>query len=207
MSTARRRWPRAVAAGALLAVLAACSDDGRLQPLPPGGAILAFGNSLTYGIGAREGESYPEVLAGLTGRTVVRAGVPGEVTADGLRRLPGVLDRERPALVILCHGGNDILRKRPLEQAAANLREMIRLSRESGAQVVMLGVPRFGLFLNTAEFYTEVADSEGVPIEADALPDILSDNDLKSDAVHPNAAGYARLAQAIDGFLRAQGAL
>ena len=207
MSTARRRWPHVVAAGALLVVLAACSDAGRLQPLPPGGAILAFGNSLTYGIGAREGESYPEVLAGLTGRTVVRAGVPGEVTADGLRRLPGVLDRERPALVILCHGGNDILRKRPLEQAAANLREMIRLTRESGAQVVMLGVPRFGLFLNTAEFYTEVADSEGVPIEADALPDILSDNDLKSDAVHPNAAGYARLAQAIDGFLRAQGAL
>ena len=207
MSTARRRWPHVVAAGALLVVLAACSDAGRLQPLPPGGAILAFGNSLTYGIGAREGESYPEVLAGLTGRTVVRAGVPGEVSADGLRRLPGVLDRERPALVILCHGGNDILRKRPLEQAAANLREMIRLTRESGAQVVMLGVPRFGLFLNTAEFYTEVADSEGVPIEADALPDILSDNDLKSDAVHPNAAGYARLAQAIDGFLRAQGAL
>ena len=207
MPTARRRWPHVVAAGGLLVLLAACSDAGRLQPLPPGGVILAFGNSLTYGTGARDGESYPELLAGLTGRTVVRAGVPGEVTADGLRRLRGVLDRERPALVILCHGGNDILRKRPLEQAAANLREMIRLIRDSGAQVVMLGVPRFGLFLDTAEFYTEVAESEGVPIEADALPDVLSDNDLKSDAVHPNAAGYARLAQAIDGFLRAQGAL
>jgi len=201
-----RRVAQFLAAAVLLAA-AGCADEGALQPLAPGGVILAFGDSLTYGTGAREGESYPEALAGLTGHPVIRSGVPGEVTAQGLRRLPGVLEQELPALVILCHGGNDILRKQPLQQAAANLREMIRLIRASGAQVVMLGVPRFGLFLNTAELYTEVAESEGVPIEADALPDILSDNDLKSDTVHPNAAGYARLARAIDTFLRAQGAL
>jgi len=198
---------RLVIAGALALALAACSDDAGLEPLPPDGVILAFGDSITYGTGAGEGESYPEVLAGLTGRRVVGAGVPGEVSAEGLRRLPGVLAGERPALVILCHGGNDILRKRPLEQAAANLREMIRLIRASGAQVVMLGVPRFGLFLETARFYTEVAASEGVPIEDEALPEILSDNDLKSDTVHPNAAGYARLARAVDALLRARGAL
>jgi lysophospholipase L1-like esterase len=188
-------------------LLAACGGGEGLEPLPPGGVIVAFGDSLTYGSGAREGESYPEVLAGLTGHRVVRAGVPGEVTAEGLRRLPRVLERERPALVILCHGGNDILRKQPLDRAAANLREMIRLARAAGAQVVLLAVPRFGLFLRAADFYAEVAGAEGVPLEEDALPEILADNALKSDPVHPNAAGYARLARAVDAFLRNQGAL
>jgi lysophospholipase L1-like esterase len=194
-------------AGALTLLVAACGGGDGLEPLPPGGVILAFGDSLTYGSGAREGESYPEVLAALTGHPVVRAGVPGEVTAQGLRRLPGVLERERPALVILCHGGNDILRKGPLDGAADNLRQMVRLARAAGAQVVLLGVPRFGLFLEAADFYAEVAAAEGVPLEEDALPEILADNGLKADPVHPNAAGYARLARAVDAFLRDQGAL
>jgi acyl-CoA thioesterase-1 len=188
-------------------LLAACGGEPDLAPLPAGAVILAFGDSITHGTGARDGESYPEVLARRTGRTVVNAGVPGEITAQGLRRLPGVLGEVRPALVILCHGGNDILRKRPPGEAARNLREMIRLSRAAGAQVVLLGVPRFGLLLDSADFYREVAAQEGVPLEADILPDVLSDNALKSDAVHPNAAGYERLAQAVEALLRERGAL
>ncbi len=207
LSAGARPAARMLAAAALAALLAACDDGPRLAPLPPGGVILAFGDSITHGTGAREGESYPDVLAVLTGRTVVNAGVPGEVTAGGLRRLPGVLEQVRPALVVLCHGGNDILRRHDLAQAAENLKQMIALARAAGAQVVLLGVPRFGLILDTAEFYDAVASEMEVPMEADVLPEVLSDNALKADAVHPNAAGYARLAQAIQIMLRERGAL
>ncbi|MFT5394701.1 MAG: acyl-CoA thioesterase-1, partial [Gammaproteobacteria bacterium] len=140
-------------------------------------------------------------------RSVVNAGVPGEVTSKGLSRLADELEESKPALVVLCHGGNDILRKLPHAQAAENLREMIRMIRATGAEVVMLGVPKFGLFLDAAPFYAEVAEAEQVPIDVDILADILSDKALKSDTVHPNAAGYAKLATAVATLLREGGAL
>lgn len=202
------RAARRVGAAALAVLaLAGCGGGAELSPLPPGAVILAFGDSLTHGTGAAAGESYPEVLARLTARPVVNAGVPGETTDAGLRRLPGVLEEVRPALVVLCHGGNDILRKQPRDRTSANLREMIRLVRAAGAQVVLVGVPRFSLFLDTAEFYEALADETGVPIESDVLAEVLSDNALKSDQVHPNAAGYARMAAAVKSLLVDRGAL
>jgi acyl-CoA thioesterase-1 len=200
-----RAWLLAAVCATLLA---GCGDEQpSLSALPPDAVILAFGDSLTYGTGAKPGEGYPEVLAASIARTVVNAGVPGETSAGGLRRLPGALAASKPSLVVLCSGGNDILRRLPLTQAAENLRTMIRMIRESGAQVVLLGVPKFGLILDSVPFYAQVAEEEQVPIDTDILADILSDNDLKSDTVHPNAAGYAKLAAAVANLLREGGAL
>jgi lysophospholipase L1-like esterase len=192
----------------LILFLAACGRSGpSLAPLPPDGVILAFGDSLTHGTGAGTGESYPEVLARETGRRGVGAGVPGEVSGEGLRRLPGELERLRPALVVLVHGGNDLLRHRDRQETAANLRNMVRLAREAGAQVVLLGVPAPDLSLSAPPFYREVAEAEGVPADLELLPEILGKRSLKSDAVHPNAAGYRKLAQGVAALLRESGAL
>lgn len=64
---------------------------------------------MTFGTGAAPEESYLAVLERLVGRRVVNEGVPGEITDEGLERLPEVLKREKPTLLILCHGANDLL--------------------------------------------------------------------------------------------------
>ena len=205
MSVSRNPLALSILFGAIL--LAACGSDQTLRPLAADAVILAFGDSLTFGTGAGRSESYPSVLGNLTGRTVVNAGVPGEVSAKGLTRLPGLLERYQPDLVVLIHGGNDMLRRQSRSGTADNLRRMIALARESGADVVLLGVPAPGLILSTASFYEEVAESTGTPIDSNALADVLQYPSNKSDPVHPNGKGYRMLAEAVRALLAENGAL
>jgi acyl-CoA thioesterase-1 len=192
---------------AVLAVTACSGGGGELPKLLPGDVILAFGDSLTFGTGASREESYPTVLSERIGFQVINAGVPGEVSGKGLERLPKVMARVKPKLVILCLGGNDMLRRQDPRRTEENLKQMVRVIRDQGAGVVMLGVPEPGLFLSTADVYERVASELDVPLEDDIVPDLLGDNRYKSDHVHPNAAGYARLAEAVEALLRDKGAL
>ena len=189
-------------------VLAGCGGrTARLSPLPADAAILAFGDSLTFGTGAQPETSYPAVLEKLVGRKVWSAGIPGEVSAAGLARLPSALDYYQPKLLILCHGGNDFLRKLGEQQAAGNLRAMIRLAQQRGIDVVLIGVPKPGLFPSPPDFYANIAKEFGLPYEDAALKTVLRDNELKSDIAHPNAKGYARMAEAVAALLKKSGAV
>ena len=188
----------------LLALLtAACEQPAKLSPLPANAVILAFGDSLTHGNGAPPGQAYPDVLAELLGRTVINAGVPGERSAAGLQRLPQLLARYRPDLVIICHGGNDFLQRLDRKQTAANLAAMVEQVRAAGAEVVLVGVPEPGLFLKPADFYRDLAVREQLPYEERVVSELLSDRTLKSDTIHPNAAGYRRLAEALRDLIEA----
>jgi lysophospholipase L1-like esterase len=175
--------------------------------LPPDATVLAFGDSLTFGTGARDEESYPSQLGALIGRKVVRAGVPGEISEAGLERLPGALDEFAPRLLILCHGGNDFLRKMPREKAAENVRAMIRIAKARGIEVVLLGTPEPGFTVSPPPFYAEISKEFGIPYEGDVLGKVLSDKSLKSDLVHPNAQGYRRIAERVAELLRKAGAV
>lgn len=186
----------------LLLLLTGCGGQQHsIGQIPTDGTILAFGDSLTYGTGVSREESYPSVLQQLSGRQVINAGVPGEVTAQGVKRLPDLLGKHSPDLLILIHGGNDMLRKKNLDMATNNLRTMILIAQERNIPVIMLAVPNPTLILSPAKFYEDLADSMGVPIEVDAISDILQYPSNKSDAIHPNAAGYRMMAKSIHQLL------
>lgn len=187
--------------------LSGCSKVPELNPLPEDGIILAFGDSLTYGTGVKKDNSYPSHLARLINRKVINAGIPGELSAKGLKRLPGLLDKHQPDLMILIHGGNDMLKKRDLDKAADNLRAMVREAQQRDIDVAMMAVPNPTLILSPAEFYEVVAEDMGVPIEIDAISDILQYPSNKSDAVHPNAKGYQAMAEELLALLQAANAL
>lgn len=193
---------------AIAVFLAGCGEKvPQLPRLAASDVIVAFGDSLTYGTGAAEHESYPAVLAQLIGRPVVRAGVPGEVTAQGLRRLPAVLDDHQPRLVIVCLGGNDMLRKIASAEIKRNLEAMLRELRRRGISAVLVGVPKPALWTSSADFYAELAREFGVPYEGEIVTSVLYSSDTKSDPIHPNAKGYRRIAEALAKLLREAGAL
>ena len=203
----RRRCVQFLASALCVWLLSGCDGGPTLAPLPPDAVILAFGNSLTHGTGAGGEPSYPQRLADLTGHVVVNSGVPGEETDAGLARLPRELAASKPALVIIAHGGNDILRRRDLAGTKDNLRRMIALAKNHGAEVLLVGIPKPGVFLRAHPMYQELADELNVPLEARALSDILGEAALKSDGIHPNADGYRRLAEVLTAKLRESGAL
>src|SRR5688572_16843768 len=193
---------------ALAVMLAACGDKSpRLPKLAANDVVVAFGDSLTYGTGADEGESYPAVLAELIGRTVVRAGVPGEVTAQGLARLPAVVDEHNPRLVILCLGGNDMLRQVRDAEITQNLRSIIKTLQDKKIAVVLIGVPKPALITSAPVFYADLAKEFAIPYEGKVVTSVLSSNETKSDAIHPNAKGYRQMAEAIAQLLKNAGAI
>jgi acyl-CoA thioesterase-1 len=199
------RW---LLAWLLAAALAGCGEKvPRIALLGPQDVVVAFGDSLTHGTGAAEHESYPAVLGELIGRKVVRSGVPGEVTAQGLRRLPSVLAEHRPRLVIVCLGGNDMLRKVSEEQIRSNLRSIVGMLKERGIAVVLVGVPRPALLAGAPGFYAEIAREFGIPYEGKVVARVLYAPDLKADPIHPNARGYREIAEAVAGLLKKAGAI
>src|SRR5512139_1777562 len=194
---------------ALVAVflLAACDRAPTLPRLSSHDVIVAFGDSLTHGTGAPPDSAYPAVLASLTGRTVINAGVPGDTTASALQRLPAVLAEHHPRLVLLCLGGNDMLRQQPAAATENNLRLLAQTIRASGADVMLIAVPEPRLFGGAPDFYSRVADDMGLPLEDDAFSEVLKDNRLKADPIHANAAGYRVVAERLAEFLQEAGAL
>jgi len=187
-------------------LLLACGKTS-YSPLPNDAIILAFGDSLTAGVGTTTENSYPDVLADLTGRTVINAGISGETTSQGLQRFARLLDQHNPQLVILLEGGNDILRNQPVAATKTNLANMIVQAQSRQIPVLLLGVPEKNLFSSSADFYEELAEEHSVLFIKGLVSDLLRTSRYKSDTVHLNSAGYRAMAEAIYDFLQDQNLL
>ncbi len=190
----------------LLALFTACSSP-ELDSIGYNGTILAFGDSLTVGVGADKKHSYPSVLAELSGLTVINAGVSGETTGGGAKRLPGELDRHSPDLLLLIEGGNDILKNQDHDSIKENLGIMIQAAKSRGVQVVLFGIPRKSLFSESAPFYQELANENQLVFDDSLVVDLLHTPSLKADQIHLNKAGYRKMAESIYELLKEKGAV
>jgi acyl-CoA thioesterase-1 len=200
----------------LAAVASACSeppsesgptDDRASRTASERPRIVFLGDSLTAGLGLPADEAYPALLqqkidqAGL-GYEVINAGVSGDTSAGGLRRLEWVLDGDVRVLVVAL-GANDGLRGLPVAELERNLEQIVSTARSRGVSVLLAGMeapPNVGSEYTAAfrQTYRNVAQAQGVPLVPFLLDGVAGRAELnQSDGIHPNAAGARRVADTI----------
>ena len=181
----------------LAASQSGCTPQAFIDSVDSNSIIVAIGDSLTCGYGVNPEYSYPSVLAKLLSVSVQNFGLNGENTSEGLRRLPSILEQTRPDLILLCYGGNDRLQKQPLENTQKNIESMIRLIQAQNCDIILIAVPQPDLSLSVPDLYETLAHKYSLSLENNVMRDVLRKASLKSDTIHPNAAGYEMIAQRI----------
>ena len=197
----------------LLFVLFSLSS-GWLQPARAEGSlrIVAFGDSLTAGLGVSPDESYPaqlqQRLAALPYHVrVINAGVSGDTTAGGVRRVPWVLN-SKPDIVVLELGGNDGLRGLSLDQTKQNLEQIIQRLQAGGAQVILAGMklpPNYGQDYSSGfeAMYPDLARRYRLPFIPFFLEGVAASAMLnQADGIHPTKEGYRIVADHVLTVLR-----
>ncbi len=174
--------------------------------------IVAFGDSLTAGFGVQADESYPAQLQrrldslGYRFR-VINAGVSGDTTAGGLRRVPWVLNN-KPELVILELGANDGLRGLPVDQTRSNLRQIIRQLQEAGTTIVLAGMklpPNYGqdYAAGFEAMYRMLAKEYRLALIPFFLEGVGGSSSLnQADGIHPTKEGYEVIVEQVLKVLR-----
>ena len=162
--------------------------------VPSGENIICFGDSLTYGTGAKKGMDYPSQLSGMIGMPVINEGIPGDTTSDALRRTHNILKKD-PRIVFITLGGNDLKNGISKDLAFNNLEMIIEKIQEKGALVIIGGidVPFFGKGFGDA--YRVLARKTGSILIPNIFKGIFAHPELMSDRIHPNSAGYTIMAQ------------
>lgn len=186
-----------------------CSNESRQAALPAGSTVVALGDSLTYGYGANSETAYPTVLADLTKWTVINAGVNGNTSADVLARVEDIV-KQTPDLVLLGIGGNDVLQRISPDTTRANINATVDTLKSANIDVVLIAEPYFStsaLFGKASDnpLYRDIANAQEVPLYSSGWSTVLSDDTLKSDRIHANAAGYRQFAQGLYEYLKEEG--
>ena len=170
--------------------------------------ILILGDSLSAAYGMEVSESWPVLLQerldeqGYAYR-VFNSSIAGDTTQGGLARLPRLLEKQRPAIVLIELGGNDGLRGLPLDVTRKNLAAMIEQSRSAGAEVIIAEIripPNYGPSY-TQKFnaiFHELAKQESVTLLPFLLEDIaLEPGMMLPDGIHPTAAAQPVIVDAV----------
>jgi acyl-CoA thioesterase I len=195
-----------------VAALAGCGKrKSSAAALKPDARVLALGDSLTFGYGAPPDAAWPVKLGELTGWQVDNAGLNGDTSAGALERLPPLLSAGSYDAILIGLGGNDMLRGMPPAATRDNLAALVSQARAHTPYVALLATPAPDAMraavgsLSDAPFYDEVAKSGQALLVANVYSNVLSDASLRSDRIHANAQGYAKIAQQLAEQLKAAG--
>lgn len=158
--------------------------------------IVAIGDSLVEGVGATVKRDFVSLLSQKIGLPILNYGVSGDTSRDVAGRVGEVLEND-PDIVLVLVGGNDALRKTPKEVTFGNIKNTVATLQESGSMVVLIGV-QGGIVGNAYQKeYERIADETGALLVPDILDGLIGDSRYMRDAVHPNDAGYALIAEKV----------
>lgn len=165
---------------------------------PKGERIVVLGDSLSEGVGASSPENgYVGILERRIGVTIINKGVSGDTVGAAKNRLESDVLNENPDIVMILLGGNDAIRRTPREEVFLDLREIITRVHEKGAVVLLVGVQGSILGDRYKEGFADLAEETGAAFVPDILDGIIGVPSLMSDTIHPNDAGYLKMADRI----------
>lgn len=168
------------------------------------GTLLVVGDSLSAGYGIPRGQDWVSLLQQRLSESdrayqVINASITGDTTHGGLARLPAALQRHQPEIVVIELGGNDGLRGLDLTSTRNNLRDMVQLSRQAGARVLLLGLhlpANYGKVYGERfhAVYTELAETENTALVDFFLEGVAETTELmQPDGIHPSAEAQPRI--------------
>jgi acyl-CoA thioesterase-1 len=169
---------------------------------------IVLGDSLSAGYGVKIQESWPSILQNNLNSMgvnikIVNAGISGDTTSGGLYRLPKLLKKHKPKLVILELGGNDGLRGMSIKKVIKkNLDEMIRMSLDEGSKVALIGVelpPNYGARYtdNFKNMYEDLATQYHLTLVQGSIKEMVSLNLMQADGIHPNVEGHLQIEEEV----------
>lgn len=163
--------------------------------------VIAFGDSLIRGVGSSNNDGFISLLSKRINKPIINLGVSGNTTEDGLKRL-SELDKYKPKVVIVLLGGNDHLRKVPIESTFENLERIITDIQSKGAVVLLLGV-KGNLFGDKFKSrFENLSEKYNTAYVEDVLSGLFGNPKYMSDAIHPNDLGYEKIAERIYPILK-----
>jgi acyl-CoA thioesterase-1 len=165
--------------------------------------ILVLGDSLSAGLGVDYEQAWPSLLQqrlinNNLKYSVVNAGISGDTTSGGLSRLPKLIDKHQPSFLILELGGNDGLRGTSLKAVRNNMRDMIDIAQNKNITIVLMGVqlpPNYGEAYTRSfqDIFSSLANEYGLTLIQGTLKQMITDNMMQSDGIHPNVDGHIEI--------------
>jgi len=165
--------------------------------------ILILGDSLSAGLGVNYDQAWPSLLQTRINKigssySVINAGVSGDTTSGGISRLPRLLKKYSPEILILELGGNDGLRGTSLKAIEKNLRDMINSAQSSNITVLLIGVqlpPNYGALYTKGfeEIFSDLAKEYSLDLIQGSLKTMVNEGLMQSDGIHPNVLGHQQI--------------
>lgn len=208
-----RRIRRSLLASVLAAPVVAFAQTANPPTGSDSATLLVVGDSLSAEYGLQRGSGWVDLLARKLSEQypnyqVTNASISGDTTSGGLARLPALLKRHQPEIVVIELGSNDALRGLSLQMTEQNLRSMTQSAQQSGAQVLLVGMqipPNYGRDYTQrfAAIFPAVAKSEQASLVPFLMDGIATDrSQFQADGIHPNEQAQPALLKNVWAALR-----